>query len=327
MSEVFVHFARMMGSQQRATLAYRPQANGQQERSVQTVIRSIKRFITEPAQEDWEDLAKRLMFALNTAVDATRKETPFFLVHGWDAKTTMAAMLAPVPDRGRNQLRAYGWRLKLQRQYQYVQEWARQLQATAQRNRSERQNQEWSQLADRYKTGLDVGDAVWLYLARVRPGLSRKLAHLWHGPFRILEKSQNFMVKLKTEGTPYQLFPWVHLSRLKPRISFPERPTQELTSLSDDFDFDAALLPEDSWLPDEEAGEYQVEALLDVRWHRSRSGRHIREYLVKWTGHDEPTWEPVSQLSCDRLLYEFDQDARSRGRFAAMQSGDEELDV
>jgi hypothetical protein len=78
MSEVFVNFARMMGSQQRATLAYRPQANGQQERSVQTVIRSIKRFITEPAQEDWEDLAKRLMFALNTAVDSTRKETPFF---------------------------------------------------------------------------------------------------------------------------------------------------------------------------------------------------------------------------------------------------------
>lgn len=38
MSEVFKHFREMMGSQQRATLAYRPQANGDQERSVQTVI-------------------------------------------------------------------------------------------------------------------------------------------------------------------------------------------------------------------------------------------------------------------------------------------------
>ena len=42
MSEMFRHFARMMSSQQRATLAYRPQANGQQERSVQTVITSVR---------------------------------------------------------------------------------------------------------------------------------------------------------------------------------------------------------------------------------------------------------------------------------------------
>ncbi|KAJ0403326.1 hypothetical protein P43SY_009360 [Pythium insidiosum] len=57
MSDVFKAFARMMKSQQRATLAYRPQANGQQERSVQSVVRAIKSYISEPAQEDWEDLA------------------------------------------------------------------------------------------------------------------------------------------------------------------------------------------------------------------------------------------------------------------------------
>ncbi|OWZ09869.1 reverse transcriptase [Phytophthora megakarya] len=42
MGPVFKHFREMLGSRQRATLAYRPQANGQQERSVQTVIRSVK---------------------------------------------------------------------------------------------------------------------------------------------------------------------------------------------------------------------------------------------------------------------------------------------
>ncbi|OWZ10509.1 reverse transcriptase, partial [Phytophthora megakarya] len=39
MSEVFTRFRELLGSRQRSTLSYRPQANGQQERSVQTVIR------------------------------------------------------------------------------------------------------------------------------------------------------------------------------------------------------------------------------------------------------------------------------------------------
>jgi hypothetical protein len=179
MSEVFVAFARMMGSQQRATLAYRPQANGQQERSVQTVIRTVKAYVEEPGQEDWEELVGRLMFALNTSVDATRRETPFFLMHGWDPKTTMSAMLSPRPSRGENRLSAYLWRLRVQRQYEQNLEKARVLQEKAKRNRAEERNRAWETLADKYKTGFEIGDAVWMYIPLVRPGLTRKLAHVW----------------------------------------------------------------------------------------------------------------------------------------------------
>jgi hypothetical protein len=49
---------------------------------VQSVIRAVRAYIEEPGQEDWEELAGRLMFALNTGVDATRRETPFYLMHG-----------------------------------------------------------------------------------------------------------------------------------------------------------------------------------------------------------------------------------------------------
>ncbi|KAJ0391495.1 hypothetical protein P43SY_010994 [Pythium insidiosum] len=105
MSKVFRCFRTMLGSQQRATLAYRPQANGQQERSVQTVIRSVRAFVEELGQSDYEDIVGRLMFALNTSYDATRKETPFYLAHGWDARTTVRAMPTP-PPRGRDLLDA-----------------------------------------------------------------------------------------------------------------------------------------------------------------------------------------------------------------------------
>ncbi|OWY92882.1 reverse transcriptase, partial [Phytophthora megakarya] len=45
MGRVFKHFREILGSRQRATLVYRHQANGQLERFMQTVIRSVKAYI------------------------------------------------------------------------------------------------------------------------------------------------------------------------------------------------------------------------------------------------------------------------------------------
>ncbi|GMF17172.1 unnamed protein product [Phytophthora fragariaefolia] len=92
MSEVFQAFAKMMQSRSRATLSYRPQANGQQERSVKTVMQSVRVCAEDPLQQDWDEIVERLVFAINNSQDTTRKETPFYLVHGWDAQSTLKAM-------------------------------------------------------------------------------------------------------------------------------------------------------------------------------------------------------------------------------------------
>ncbi|KAK1940726.1 Retrovirus-related Pol polyprotein from transposon opus [Phytophthora citrophthora] len=322
MSEVFKCFRELLGSRQRATLGYRPQANGQQERSVQTVVRAIKAYISEADQSDWDDHAERLMFALNTSFDATRLETPFYLVHGWDAHGTVSAMLGPKPSTTQERT-AYEWRRKMQRDYSYALACAEDLQKKAKRDRSEEQTRKWNELSERLKSGFAVGDAVWLYIPKVQTGLSRKLAHMWHGPFRIDEMLDDFRVRLKVEDTGYRVNPWVHVSRLKPRALFPRRPTMEL-EIPDDDDFDAALLPEDSWEPDTENDEYEVEKILDTRWSkRTRTSRRLREYLVKWKGYDETEWLPLSKLNCGALLYEFNQSARARARFQTMQAGDD----
>ncbi|KAL4134291.1 hypothetical protein PRIC2_004600 [Phytophthora ramorum] len=322
MSEVFTRFRELLGSRQRATLAYRPQANGQQERSVQTVVRSIRAYISEADQSDWDDHSERLMFALNTSFAATRLDTPFYVVHGWDAQGTLSAMLGPKPSSLQERT-AYEWRRKLQRDYSYAKACAEDLQKKAKRHRSDAQTQKWKELSDRLKSGFEVGDLVWLYIPKVQPGLSRKLAHMWHGPFRIEEVHNDFRVKLKIEDTGYRVNPWVHISRLKPRALFPKRPNMEL-NVNEDDDFDAALLPEDSWEPDSERDEYEVEKILDLRWSkRTRTSRRRREYLIKWKGYDEPEWLPVTQLSCGALLYDFSQGARARARFQTMQAGDD----
>lgn len=46
------------------------QANGQQGRSVQTVMRSIKAYIAEADHRDSDNIVGRLMPALNTPYDA-----------------------------------------------------------------------------------------------------------------------------------------------------------------------------------------------------------------------------------------------------------------
>ncbi|KAK1946891.1 hypothetical protein P3T76_000901 [Phytophthora citrophthora] len=216
----------------------------------------------EADQSDWDDHVDRLMFALNTSFDAIRLETPFYLMHGWDARIRISAMLGPkvnsLPERT-----AYEWRRSMQREYSYAVSFAEDLQKKAKRHRSEVQTEKWKKLFDQLKSGFKKGDSVWLYIPKVQTGLSQKLAHMWHGPFRIEVVHDDFRVKLKVEDTGYRVNPWVRIIRLKARAVFPKRPTSEVQVDGDD-DFDAALLPEDSWGPDVENNKYEAEKILDL---------------------------------------------------------------
>ncbi|OWY98070.1 LOW QUALITY PROTEIN: reverse transcriptase [Phytophthora megakarya] len=104
MSDFFRAFNKLMGQRQRATLAYRPQANGSAERM------AIKMYIEDIDQRDWDEYAKRLTYALNTAHDRTRDETPFFLVHGWDPRSTLGATLA-IGNTSHRDAEARRWRI------------------------------------------------------------------------------------------------------------------------------------------------------------------------------------------------------------------------
>ncbi|KAG4040527.1 hypothetical protein PC123_g23939 [Phytophthora cactorum] len=96
MSEVFQAFADMIQSRSRATLSYRPQSNGQQERSVKTVMTSVRVYVEDPLQQDWDELVERLIFAINNSMDTTRKGTPFYLVHGWDVRSSLKTMTTSI---------------------------------------------------------------------------------------------------------------------------------------------------------------------------------------------------------------------------------------
>ncbi|OWY98484.1 LOW QUALITY PROTEIN: reverse transcriptase, partial [Phytophthora megakarya] len=79
MSDFFRAFNKILGQWQRATMAYRPQANGTAERMVQTATRALKMYARDLDQKNWDEYAERLTFAINTAHDRIRGDNPHYL--------------------------------------------------------------------------------------------------------------------------------------------------------------------------------------------------------------------------------------------------------
>ncbi|KAH9140247.1 hypothetical protein LEN26_005298, partial [Aphanomyces euteiches] len=85
---------------------------------------------------------------------------------------------------------------------------------------------------------IKVGDLVWVYIDQVKSGVKKKLAHLWHGPFRVLDKKHDYASVLEIQG------------RLKLQRVFHLRPTERMDS-QPPVDFDEGFyLPPDSFEPD-----------------------------------------------------------------------------
>ncbi|POM79026.1 Reverse transcriptase [Phytophthora palmivora] len=314
MSDFFRSFNKIVGQRQRATMAYRPQANGTTERMVGTLTRAVK--ICRSARLG--RYAERLSFALNTAQDRIRGDTPFYLLHGWDPRSTLEAMI-PLGSTRRGDREPRRWRYRIQKQYQQAREQA-----------NERLRDPIQERADRHNETvrpheIEVGTQVWLYLDRVKEGYARKLAHMWHGSFRVLELVDEHAARLEIAGTEYRLFPVVHVSKIKPVRQFPDRPQLRLATPDQDrYDVDEALLPEDSWVRDLDNDEYEVEKIVDMRsGRRTRYGRTLRELLVQWKGYDEPTWVDEADLNCGALPYDYLRDRTNRNRFEVMQSHEE----
>jgi len=268
MADFFRAFNKIMGQKQKATMAYRPQANGTAERMVQTLTRSLKMYVADIDQQDWDEYAERLTFALNTAQDRVRGDTPFYLIHGWDPRNTLEAMI-PVGSTRRKDRDARRWRYHIQRHYQAAREQVNERLREAIQGRADRHNE----IAQ--PSQIEAGQQVWLYLDRVKEGYARKLAHMWHGPFRVSEKIGQHAARLEVRGTEYRLHPIVHVSKLKPVRMYPDRPKTELVSEEENrLDFDEALLPEDSWDRDLGTDVYEVEKILNMRTGRkTRYGR------------------------------------------------------
>ncbi|OWZ13657.1 LOW QUALITY PROTEIN: reverse transcriptase [Phytophthora megakarya] len=231
MSEVFQSLTEMMQSRSRAILSYPPQANDQHGRSVKTVMQSVRVYPEDPQQQDWNEIAEKLIFAINNSMDR----------EGSEREETQRKPPGTAPEKG-----------------QTVTPSDEQLAPGAVTEDSD------GDATGATRSLFEVGSRMWLYMERVKLGLTKKLAHRWHGSFRVKKKVTEFAYELELpDRSGYRFYPVT----LKDD-QFGDRPSARLTQDVNEatrLDFDEELLPEDSWEPDHVAGEFKVEAIQDDR--------------------------------------------------------------
>ena len=170
------------------TTAFRPSTNGLTERYNQSLMQSLSHY-TSSNQKDWDVNLQALLFGFRIAPSPTTGESPFYLLYGRDPILPVEVPLKPPTEISPTIL---SYRATLVRQMQLTHRVASeqiQLSQQAMKDLYDRKSKPYP-----YK----VGDLVWLFTPKTQKGLSKKLLHNWHGPYRLVEQLSPVNFKLRT---------------------------------------------------------------------------------------------------------------------------------
>ncbi|GFX27079.1 hypothetical protein TNCV_439851 [Trichonephila clavipes] len=157
----------------RFTTAYHPQTNGLTERFNKTLADMLSMYV-DVEQKNWDEILPFVTFAYNTAKQETTGFTPFYLLHGREAETTLDTMLPFCPnDFDDNNITKIAARAEELRQLARVHTLRAQ---DKDRRRYDSKHQ---------MVSYAPGDLVWVYTPVRKVGLSEKLLRRYFGRYSI----------------------------------------------------------------------------------------------------------------------------------------------
>ncbi|GFY03325.1 retrovirus-related Pol polyprotein from transposon 412 [Trichonephila clavipes] len=159
----------------RFTTAYHPQTNGLTERFNKTLADMLSMYV-DVEQKNWDEILPFVTFAYNTAKQETTGFTPFYLLHGREAETTLDTMLPFCPnDFDDNNITKIAARAEESRQLARV--------------HSESSRQRSSTLRFQTPNGIlrSRRSRMGLYSSE-KVGLSEKLLRRYFGPYQVLRR-------------------------------------------------------------------------------------------------------------------------------------------
>ncbi|UYV72260.1 K02A2.6-like [Cordylochernes scorpioides] len=209
MSQIIKEINNLNGISHLKTTAYHPQTNGLTERLNKTLTDMLSMYV-DVEQKIWDEVLPFVTFAYNTAKKETTGFSPFFLVHGREAETTLDSLL-PYHDNDN------------------VGDYVQHLITTAEETRHLAQlhlyrGQEKDRVYyDRKHRPVDynVGDLVWLFIPVRKVGLSEKLIKKYFGPYRITRKLSpvNYEIEAISDSPKHRkIRDTVHVLRMKPYL-------------------------------------------------------------------------------------------------------------
>ena len=254
-----------LGTKLAFSTANHPQTDGLTER-VNRIVEDVLRAFVNHKQDNWDMLLPLCEFSINSATQSSTGNTPFFLNYGLNPRAP-PDFLNPIQG-GRD---SADWLQARQDAVKISQDALVAAQA----------RQAFYADRTRVEGKLKVGDLVMVYRdflltpeARDRP--SHKLRPKWFGPFPITHVVGPNAYKLKLPHTS-RCHPVFNVSALRAyeKNAIPNR-RQPTPPPITDLDGHA---------------RYVVENILS---HRRRQNQ--LQYLVKWQGYSDATWEPEHYL-------------------------------
>ena len=120
-----------------------------------------------------------------------------------------------------------------------------------------------------------IGQRIWISTHKTRKGLSKKLLHHWHGPYRIVKQPSPVNFKLRNSANRLVAAP-VHVNRMKLYYDAKDRPIEPPAVLTDNDDFSLTEdeLPVDSFAPEIPRAEEPLDP-VDETSTVTKSNQHI----------------------------------------------------
>ncbi|UYV78077.1 hypothetical protein LAZ67_16000034, partial [Cordylochernes scorpioides] len=206
-SKLIAELTNQCSSIHRFTTAYHPQTNGLTERLNKTLANMIAMYVSVE-QKDWDVILPYVTFAYNTAKQDTTGFTPFKLIHGREAETTVDTLF-PNPHEDL--------------QEDYSQKIASRVEETRQLARLETlkaQEKDKARYDSKHEAmDYNVGDLVWIFIPIRNVGLSEKLMKRYFGPYRVTRKLSDVTFEVEPVDQPTrrrQTRDLVHVLRMKP---------------------------------------------------------------------------------------------------------------
>jgi transposase InsO family protein len=181
-SEIFKHVMQQFGVKHIKTTAYHPKSNGAIERFNKTLKKMLKLWVNRQ-HTDWDVLLPFALFAYNSSVHSTLKETPFYLNFARQPRT-ITDVLTNDDLLQRKTVHAYAHEVveRLKTVHEQVIDILQSV------------NDKRQQHIDNDDIDVDVitaGDSVFLYDETTPVNRSRKLIKRWRGPYVVIATHNN----------------------------------------------------------------------------------------------------------------------------------------
>lgn len=203
-SATFKGMCDLLGMKKTQTTPLHPESDGMVERFNRTILNHLSIFVSQN-QKDWDSKLPFFLLAYRSATHESTGFSPSQMLMGLDLRLPCDLLFGRVPD---TPLSPEEYVERLQERLAKVHHIARERINVA----SEKAKNRYDLKATAYD--FKEGDSVWLWNPKRRKGLSPKLQTFWEGPYKVIKKINDVVVRIQKSSS--SRWKTMHINRLAP---------------------------------------------------------------------------------------------------------------